>query len=112
MDSAIGEDLFAINNCRTSHQDDCFSVLDRAGENVQLNILEAIYIAIDRPSLCRQRSSHILNTLGDALDTGVMKFFFFLQTVLFQFILITRFYHFPALLYEQSRTKGSTKFIF
>ena len=71
MDSAIGEHLLAINSCRTNYQDDCFSVLHRARDKVQLNILEAIYIAIDRLSLCRQRSSHILNILGDALDTGV-----------------------------------------
>ena len=71
MDSAISEHLLAINSCRTNYQDDCFSVLHRARDKVQLNILEAIYIAIDRPSLCKQRSSHILKILGDALDTGV-----------------------------------------
>ena len=71
MDSAIGEHLLARDSCRTNFQDDCFSVLHRALDNVQLNILEAIYIAIDRPSLWRQRNRHVLNILGDELDTGV-----------------------------------------
>ena len=70
-DLAIGEHLLAINSYRTNYQDDCFSGLHRVRDKVQLNILKAIYIAIDHPSLCRQRSSHILNILGDALDTGV-----------------------------------------
>ena len=69
MDSAIGEHLLAINSCRTNYQDNRFSVLHRARDKVQLNILEAIYIATDCPYV--DRSSHILNILGDALDTGV-----------------------------------------
>ena len=79
MDSAIGENLLAINSCRTNYQDDCFSVLHRARNKVQLNILKVIYIALDRPSLCRQRSSHTLHILGDVLNTGVTVFhnFFF-----------------------------------
>ena len=64
---AIGEHLLAINSYRTNYQNDCFSVLHRVRDKVQLNILKAIYMAIDRPSLCRPRSSHILNILGDAL---------------------------------------------
>ena len=38
MDSAIGEHLLAINSCRTNYQDDCFSVLHRSWDKVQLNI--------------------------------------------------------------------------
>ena len=71
MDSAIGEHLLAINSCRTNYQNDCFSVLHRAWNKVQLNIFEAIYIALDRPSLSRQRSSYILNILGDVFGIGV-----------------------------------------
>ena len=71
MDSAIGENFLAINSCRTNYQDDCFSVLHRVRDKIQLNVLEAIYIAIDSPSLYRQRSCHILDILGDTLDTGV-----------------------------------------
>ena len=49
VDSAIGEHLLTINTCRTSYEDDCFSVLHRARDKIHLNVLEAIYIAINRP---------------------------------------------------------------
>ena len=75
MDSAIGEHLLAINIYRTNDQDDCFSLLHRARDKIHLNVLEAIYIAIDRPSLCRQLSSHILNIFGEILETCVTWFF-------------------------------------
>ena len=78
MNSAIGEHLLAINSCRTNDQDDCFSVLHRAREKIHLNVLEAIYIAIDRPSLCRQLSCHILNIFGEILETVVTWFFYFI----------------------------------
>ena len=71
MDSAIGEHFLAINSCRTNYQDDCFSVLHKARHKIHFNVLEAIYIAIDRPSLCRQLSRHILNIFGEILETGV-----------------------------------------
>ena len=49
MDSAIGENLLTINSCRTNYEDDCFSVLHWASDKIHLNVLEAIYIAINRP---------------------------------------------------------------
>ena len=64
-------DVLAMNSCRTNYQDDCFSVLHKAKNKVQLNILEAICVALDRPSLCRQSSSHTSHILGDVLSTGV-----------------------------------------
>ena len=76
MDSAIEKHLLAINSCRINYQDDCFSVLHRDRDNIHLNVLEAIYITIDHPSLCRQLSSHILNTFGEILETGVTWYFF------------------------------------
>ena len=75
MNSAISEHSLARNSCRTNYQDDCFSVLHRARDKIHLNVLEAIFIAIDRPSLCRQLSSHILNIFGEILETGVTWFF-------------------------------------
>ena len=52
MDSAIGEYLLTINSCRTSYEDDCFSVLHRARDKIHLNVLEAIYITINHaPSM-------------------------------------------------------------
>ena len=85
-DSAIGERLLAINSCRMNEREKWREKVRefracgttwwcRDGDKVQLNILEAIYIAIDHPSLGNPRSSHILNILGDALDTGVTYFF-------------------------------------
>ena len=46
MDSAIGEHLLTINSCRTSYEDDCFSVLDRDRDKPHLKFLEAIYISM------------------------------------------------------------------
>ena len=66
--------VWAINSYRTNYQDDCFSVLHRARDKVQLNILEAIYIAIDRPSLCRQRSSGICSTPHRTWKCGTRPF--------------------------------------
>ena len=71
MDSAIGEHLLTINNCRTRYEDDCFSVLHRARNKCHLKFLEAIYISMNRPSLCRQLNSHTLDIFGELLDTGV-----------------------------------------
>ena len=48
------------------------SVLHRARDKIHLKVLEAIYIAINRPPpLCRQLSTHILNILGELLETKV-----------------------------------------
>ena len=50
MDSAIGEHLLTINSCRTSYEDNCFSVLHRARDKFHLKVLEAIYIFTNHPS--------------------------------------------------------------
>ena len=71
MDSAIGEHLLTINSCRTSYEDDCFSVLHRARDKSHLKVLEAIYISMNRPSLCRQSNNHIVNIFGELFETGV-----------------------------------------
>ena len=77
IDLAIGEHLLTINSFRTSYEDDCFSVLHRARDKSHLKFLEAIYIYINRPSLCRQLNNHTLNIFGELLDTGVTIFLFF-----------------------------------
>ena len=76
IDSAIGEHLLIINSCRTSYEDDCFSVLHRARDKFHLKFLEAIYISMNRPSRCRQLNNYTLNIFGELLDTGVTKVFF------------------------------------
>ena len=69
--SAIGEHLLPIYSYRTRYHGDWFSVLHRARSTIHLNILEVIYIFLDHPSLCRQRSCHILHILGVILKSGV-----------------------------------------
>ena len=71
MDSAIGEHLLTINSCRTSYEDDCFSVLHRARDKSHLKVLEAIYISMNHPSLCRQLNNCIVNIFGELLETVV-----------------------------------------
>ena len=71
MDSAIGEHLHTINNCRTRYEDGCFSVLHRPRNKSHLKFLEVIYISMKRPSLCRQLNNNILNIFGELLDTRV-----------------------------------------
>ena len=71
MDLAIGEQLLTINNCRTCYEDNCFSVLHWARNKLHLKFLEAIYISMNNPSLCRQLSSHTLDIFGELLNTGV-----------------------------------------
>ena len=71
IDSAIGEHLLTINSCRISYEDDCFSVPERARDKFHLKFLEAIYISMNRRSLCRQLNNHSLNIFGELLDTGV-----------------------------------------
>ena len=65
MDSAIGEHLLTINSCRTSYEDD-----------FHLKFLEAIYISMNRPSLCKQLNNHTLNIWGELLNTGMTEAFF------------------------------------
>ena len=71
IDSAIVEYLLTIDSCRTSYEDDCFSVLHRARDKFHLKFLEAIYISMNHPSLCRQLNNHTLNILGELLHTWV-----------------------------------------
>ena len=71
MDLANGEHLLTIDNCKTRYEDNCFSVLQRARNKFHLKFLEAIYISMNHPSLCRQLNYHTLNIFGELLDTGV-----------------------------------------
>ena len=71
MDSAIGEHRLTINNCRTRYEDDCFSVLHRARNKSHLKFLEAIYIAMNCSSLCRQLNNFIPYIFGELLNPGV-----------------------------------------
>ena len=76
IDSAIGEHLLTINSWRTSYEDDCSSVLRRATDEFHLKFLEAIYIRMNRPSLCRQLNNHTLNIFEELLELGWLRFYF------------------------------------
>ena len=47
------------------------AVLHRARDKFHLKFLEAIYIFMNRPSLCRQLNNHTLNMFVELQDTGV-----------------------------------------
>ena len=71
MDLAIGEHFLTINTCRTSKEDDCFSILHRARDKIHLKVLEAIYIAINHSSVQTVKQSYFkyfLGTVGDYVD--------------------------------------------
>ena len=57
MDSAIGEHLLTINNCRTRYEDDFFSVSHRARNKSHLKF-EAIYIYESPLSVQAVKQSH------------------------------------------------------
>ena len=113
MDSAIGEHLLTINNCRTRYEDDCFPILHRARNKSHLKFLEAIYISMNRPSLCRQLNNRILNIFGELLDTGVTFFFFlfplsghpYYKIYIYIYIYTSFLLNFRCLILEKSRTK-------
>ena len=54
-DSAIGQHLLENNQCAANCNDDQFSILDTARSPSQLSLLEASYITVRRPNLCKQK---------------------------------------------------------
>ena len=55
-DSAIGQQhLLASSQCAANYYEFQFSVLDTAHSRFYLSLLEATYIKIHRPNLCRQK---------------------------------------------------------
>ena len=105
MNSAIGKHLLAINSFRTNYQDDCFSVLHRARYKVQLNILEAIYITIDQPSLCRQAVTFWIYW-GDLIFFFLTQYFF---QIIYELPIFTTFWQSSLM---SARWKGPRSFIF
>ena len=54
-DSAIGQHLLENNQCAANYNDDQFSILDTARSPFHLSLLEASYIKVRRPNLCKQK---------------------------------------------------------
>ena len=65
LDFAICEHLNATNTCTANYNDECSAVLHRARAKQHLNVLEAIYILFNHPSLCKQNPRHALQFLED-----------------------------------------------
>ena len=106
MDSAIGKHLLTINSCRTSYEDDCFSVLHRDRDKFHLKVLEAIYISMNHSSLCRQLNNHILNIFGGTAGDWDDIIFFSPRPCNPNYIIYTPiFNHFPVNKLEKCRTK-------
>ena len=54
-DSAIGQHLLENDQCAANYNDDQFAILDTARSYFRLNLLEASYIKVRRPNLCKQK---------------------------------------------------------
>ena len=54
-DSAIGQHLLENDQCVTNYNDDQSSILDTARSPFHLSLLEASYIKVRRPNLCKQK---------------------------------------------------------
>ena len=54
-DSAIGQHLLENDQFAANYNDDQFSVLDTARSPFHLSLLEASYIKVRRPNLCKQK---------------------------------------------------------
>ena len=61
-DSAIGQHLLENDQCAANYNEDQFSILDTARSRFHLTLLEASYIRVRRPYLCKQKEFvHTLN---------------------------------------------------
>ena len=54
-DSAIGQHLLENDQCAANYNDDQCSILDTARSLFHLSLLEASYIKVRRPNLCKQK---------------------------------------------------------
>ena len=57
LDSVICEHLSAINSCAGYYNNECFGVLHRARTKQHLLVLEALYILLYIPTLCKQNEA-------------------------------------------------------
>ena len=54
-DSAIGQYLLKNDQCAANYYDDQFSILDTVRSSFRVSLLEASYIRVRRPNLCKQK---------------------------------------------------------
>ena len=60
-----GTDVNGLRYCAVNHNDECFGILHRARTKQHLVVLQALYLLLYRPTLCKQNPKHSLNLLGD-----------------------------------------------
>ena len=60
--TAIGQHLFDNPICARNYNDSRFSIVTCGRNNFHLNVLESIFIKINKPNLCKQKQ-YIYNTL-------------------------------------------------
>ena len=60
--TAIGQHLFDNPSCAQNYHNNRFSIVTRGRNNFHLNVLESLYIKINKPVLCKQKQ-YIYNTL-------------------------------------------------
>ena len=54
-DQAVGQHLLENDQCAANYNDDQFSILDTARSHFHLSLLEASWIKVRRPNLCKQK---------------------------------------------------------
>ena len=54
-DSAVGKHLLSNKSCAETYSDDNFRILYKCRSAFQLKVMEAIYIKLNDPDLCRQK---------------------------------------------------------
>lgn len=55
QESAIGQHLMDNQDCASAYKDTWFSVLHSVQTEFHLRVLEAVYLKLHRPNLCRQK---------------------------------------------------------
>ena len=64
-DSAIGQHLLENDQCALNYDNKRFSILATARSSFHLNLLEAVYIKTQRPTLCKQSLFTLLNSFDN-----------------------------------------------
>ena len=112
MNSAIGEHLFTISICRTSYEEAVFSVRYRAREKNHLKVLEAIYIAINRPHSVQTIKHSYFEYFGVTVgDWGDLIFFSHLVSLILLINSNPVFKNFPVTSLTSAGRKGPRYFI-
>ena len=116
-ESANGEHLSSNNARRVKYSEKFFTILQKAWMKHHLNILQAIVINTQRPTLCRQRRLKYKLEISGELLTGsevqlIFSFFFCLFSILRSFFFF-KFISFilPTTNFEETLVERRQSFI-